>query len=43
VIRELDLWNIQFDACIESCADEVMELDLQIIIAGGEVEGLTYT
>jgi len=42
VLRELDLWNIQFDASVESCADEVTELDLQIIVAGEEVEGLTY-
>jgi hypothetical protein len=27
---------------VESCADEVTELDLQIIIAGEEVEGLTF-
>jgi hypothetical protein len=40
VIRELDSWNIQFDAFVESCADEVTELDLQIIVAGEEVEGL---
>jgi hypothetical protein len=37
VTRELDSWNIQFDASVESCADEVAELDLQIIVAGKEL------
>ena len=40
--QKLDSWNIQVDACVESCADEVVELDVQIIVAGEEVEGSRY-
>ena len=42
MIRVLDSWNIQFDASVDSCTDEVTELDLQIIVAREEVEALTY-
>jgi hypothetical protein len=38
----LDSWSIQVDVSVESCADEVVELDLENIVAGKEVEGSSY-
>ena len=32
----------KFDACVDSCADGVVDLDIQIIVVGEEVEGSRY-
>ena len=42
VFRTLESWNRQVNASVESCADEVVELDLEIIVAGEQVEGSRY-